>query len=353
MISAYGAPAQTTRIHGRVRLPITSKACSAVRRAVLVALGATLLVLAAPRVAWAHPPGATVLALSPGKIFRDLARALARRSPGPPRRNGQPRGGKANHHRIHSETYGTGSITGAERDWGELTPAESAFARDLAQRGFHVRIIPRRRDKRTPDFLVDGVTIELKTLQSFGRRTLEKRLKDSLPQKPDVTIIDCRNVEANLESVRRQIRAVEVSKNVSLEGKVIVCPTDRSMYTRNSCHENVTNVILTSDTYDEDKLDALNALPWYRGERGLVACDYERDIRPGYAWYGGHKYLTMCIWIGAFSELDVVELLSAIRQIDWVEPESVRLYVSHGDRKRFTRIDWDTPGQPAGGTPTT
>ena len=72
----------------------------------------------------------------------------------------------------------------------------------------------------------------------------------------------------------------------------------------------VHNVILTSRLWDEDKLEKLNALPWYGGERGLVSCDYDK---PRSAWYGVSKYLEMNIWIGAFRELDVDALVSAIR----------------------------------------
>lgn len=126
----------------------------------------------------------TTLALSPGRLFKQLARALSRPIRGTPGRSGQPRGGKANHDRIHTERYGEGSISGRERDWGTLTPEERAFARDLAERGFDVAIIPTRRDRQTPDFSVNGTTIELKTLQAFGKNTVRNNLKKAMDQNP-------------------------------------------------------------------------------------------------------------------------------------------------------------------------
>lgn len=102
---------------------------------------------------------------------------------------------------------------------------------------------------------------------------------------------------------------------------------------------NTINIIVTASIDDDDGIDKINALPWYRSERGLVSCDHAKTDEYRYSWYGGSKYLETNIWIGAFSELDVNDLIAAMRQVAWNEPDCVRLYVSEGDQ-RFTRIDW-------------
>lgn len=98
----------------------------------------------------------------------------------------------------------------------------------------------------------------------------------------------------------------------------------------------VTNVILTSFVGDKANLDKLNGLSWYKGGRGLISCADKRFQPP---WYGGSKHLEMNVWLGAFRELDVEELVSAIRQLEWGDPECVRLFVCEGGAGRFTRID--------------
>jgi hypothetical protein len=167
------------------------------------------------------------------RVLNRLMRALGRMAKNRRAiaRNGQPRGGKANLDRVHTEEYGEGSVSGLERDWGKMTEAERVFARELANEGFQVRLVPTRRDQRTSDFEVNGVTFELKTLQSFGKSTMRKRVKDAYWQNPDFIIINLRNVEATREAAEQQLRAAEKDLKVSLEGKVIVWMSDGTTWT--------------------------------------------------------------------------------------------------------------------------
>lgn len=167
------------------------------------------------------------------KVLNRLMRALGRmaKSGRAIARNGQPRGGKANLDRAHTETYGEGSVSGLERDWGKMTEAERVFARELANEGFHVRLVPTRRDRKTPDFEVNGVTFELKTLQSFGKSTVKRRVVEAYRQTPDIIIINLRNVEANREAAEQQIRAAEKKVDASLKGKIIVWMPDGTTWT--------------------------------------------------------------------------------------------------------------------------
>lgn len=96
------------------------------------------------------------------------------------------------------------------------------------------------------------------------------------------------------------------------------------------------NVIVTATLFDEDNLNRLNALGWHHTSNGLVSCeDYANGL-----WYGGCKALEQEIWIGAFSMLNVSELVSAMQQINWEDPEYVMLYVCASGECRFTLIDW-------------
>ena len=196
---------------------------------------ATASPLGKSRVAAIPSDSLTILAMGKGKLFRDLIRALnsrgkANRSYRPIPRNGQPKGGNQNHNRVHTERYGSGSVSGTERDWGQLTPAERQFSRELAQAGFNVRLVPTRRDQKTPDFEIHGVTLELKTLTNFGRWTVYSNLKKAVGQHANF-IINCRNVSrANIDSVRRQIQKFEADKGISLEGRVITWMPDGSTF---------------------------------------------------------------------------------------------------------------------------
>lgn len=122
-------------------------------------------------------------------------------------------------------------MSGLERDWGKMTEAERMFARELASEGFHVRLVPTRRDRKTPDFEVNGVSFELKTLQSFGQSTVKKNVKRAYGQSPDWIIINLRNVEANREATEQQIRAAETKLKASLQGKSIVWMPDGTTWT--------------------------------------------------------------------------------------------------------------------------
>lgn len=128
-------------------------------------------------------------------------------------------------------------MSGTEREWGRLTAAEREFARELAERGFHVKIIPEQRDKKTPDFLVGNTKLELKTLTNFGRTTVRKNLERAIDQGPDIIILNCRNVQAELESIKQQIRSTEHKLEISLEGKILVWMPDGSVYTYQHRHE--------------------------------------------------------------------------------------------------------------------
>lgn len=103
---------------------------------------------------------------------------------------------------------------------------------------------------------------------------------------------------------------------------------------------NVTNVILTTSTLDEDKIAVLNQTVPFRGGIGLVSCSDSQFEQP---WYGGDKHLEMNICIGACGELNLAELMRGMRSIEWEEPDAVQLFICESDVERFTEIDWREP----------
>jgi hypothetical protein len=97
-------------------------------------------------------------------------RAVTRNQPPP-----KPRADYTEVHRIAGR--GQGRITGNTSD---LTQAEQKMVTDLVNQGRNVEIIPRSNvpGVQTPDFLVDGIRVELKTLQGTSLNTPVTRITD-------------------------------------------------------------------------------------------------------------------------------------------------------------------------------
>ena len=76
----------------------------------------------------------------------------------------------------------------------KLTQDERAFINELVESGKTVEIIPRSNaiNDKTPDFYVDGVKTELKTLNGLSLNAPVKRVSDGFEQGAEVVIIDAR-----------------------------------------------------------------------------------------------------------------------------------------------------------------
>ena len=86
-----------------------------------------------------------------------------------------------------------------------MTVAERQTVDDLLNLGNNVEIIPRsniQRDK-TPDFLVDGVKTELKTLNGTSINTPISKIQKGFKQGAEVVIIDGRYTEISLQDAER------------------------------------------------------------------------------------------------------------------------------------------------------
>ena len=94
----------------------------------------------------------------------------------------------------------TGQIIG---DTSLLNSAELRVANDLKEKGNKVEIIPRAKDK-TPDFKVNGIKTELKTLQNPNINTGITRIKQAFKQGEHV-IIDARNTSLTIKQAEEII----------------------------------------------------------------------------------------------------------------------------------------------------
>jgi len=115
---------------------------------------------------------------------------------------------------------GTGKITGSLNG---LTNAEKRVVNDLTARGKNVEIIPKDPNAKvkTPDFKVDGVRTELKTLENPNVNTGITRLQQGLKQGAETVIIDARNAGLTSDQARQIInRASGTYPNKTIPGKV-------------------------------------------------------------------------------------------------------------------------------------
>lgn len=115
---------------------------------------------------------------------------------------------------------GTGKITGSLNG---LTDAEKRVVNDLTARGKNVEIIPKDPNAKvkTPDFKVDGVRTELKTLENPNVNTGITRLQQGLKQGAETVIIDARNAGLTSDQARQIInRASGTYPNKTIPGKV-------------------------------------------------------------------------------------------------------------------------------------
>ena len=118
-----------------------------------------------------------------------------------------------------------GSLTG---NLNEINPTERGMVEELLNQGKNVELVPRGSTK-TPDFLVDGVPTELKTLESAGKNTLKNAIQKASEQGQQV-LVDARNVPITAENAHQQILRAQgnltKSGKSSLSGRVTVLTKD-------------------------------------------------------------------------------------------------------------------------------
>jgi len=108
----------------------------------------------------------------------------------------------------------TGSVDG-------LTAAEKTVINDLLSQGKNVSVIPRSTTSKTPDFLINGIKTELKTLSNANVNTAITRIQDGFKQGAQTVIIDARGTSMTSDQVAQIMsRAAGTYKDKALPGKV-------------------------------------------------------------------------------------------------------------------------------------
>ena len=109
-----------------------------------------------------------------------------------------------------------------------LTTAERTMVDDLLNAGNNVEIIPRSNipGNKTPDFLVNGVKTELKTLTGTSLNTPVTRIQDGFKQGAEAVIIDGRNTGLTLDDANTVIERALGKYGGELPGIVEIWTTE-------------------------------------------------------------------------------------------------------------------------------
>jgi hypothetical protein len=119
-----------------------------------------------------------------------------------------------------AKIQGLGKITGHIEG---LKPAERLVVRELSVKGKNVEIIPKdpKSIDKTPDFFVNGVKTELKTLYNANTTTGAGRVQQGFKQGAETVIIDARSSGLTAQQAQEIInRAAGTYPNKTLPGKV-------------------------------------------------------------------------------------------------------------------------------------
>ncbi len=101
-----------------------------------------------------------------------------------------------------------GTLTGK---LDKLTADERRVVEDLLSSGKNVEIIPKSNmdGVRTPDFWVDGIKTELKTINGTSPNTPVKRIQDGFKQHASTVILDARKTEMMFDDAEIAINRVK------------------------------------------------------------------------------------------------------------------------------------------------
>ena len=126
---------------------------------------------------------------------------------------------------LEGGTVPKGTLTGK---LDGLTTAERTMVDDLLNAGNNVEIIPRSNipGDKTPDFLVNGVKTELKTLTGTSLNTPVTRIQDGFKQGAEAVIIDGRNTGLTLDDANTVIERALGKYGGELPGIVEIWTTE-------------------------------------------------------------------------------------------------------------------------------
>ncbi|HWD92252.1 MAG TPA: RHS repeat-associated core domain-containing protein [Verrucomicrobiae bacterium] len=107
----------------------------------------------------------------------------------------------------------TGSLAGR-------TPAEISYAQEQLAAGNNVEIVPTS-NVPTPDFKINGVETELKTVNNLGPNTVKNFIESAAEQTSQQIVIDARNVNVSPADAAEQIQRAQGNIG-GLQGRVTV-----------------------------------------------------------------------------------------------------------------------------------
>lgn len=101
------------------------------------------------------------------------------------------------------------------------------MVQELIDQGKNVTVVPRATHK-TADFIIDGVTTELKTLTQAGTNTLKNSIEKAAQQGQSI-LIDARNVNYSSADALDHIKRAEGNIG-SLKGRITVLTKDGAVH---------------------------------------------------------------------------------------------------------------------------
>ncbi len=122
----------------------------------------------------------------------------------------------------------SGTIYG---DISSLTPDEQAAVYELLAKGKNVKIIPKTVQSKTPDFYVDGIKTELKTLNGNSLNTAVTRIQEGFNQNAQHVIIDATKTGLTLDDAISVINRARGSYyNKTLPGSVEIWTSEGTIW---------------------------------------------------------------------------------------------------------------------------
>ena len=107
----------------------------------------------------------------------------------------------------------------------------------------------------------------------------------------------------------------------------------------------VTNVILSFSIQEDedDRIKEVNEFFNNGKESKLVSADFQRNLTyqgDRKIWYGGSKFLTTPLFVGAYNYLDTAGLIKHLKSVNWKSPEDVQLFLKRDESNKFEIIDF-------------
>jgi hypothetical protein len=171
----------------------------------------------------------TAQKIARGRSPTDGNRVLAEAGDGSGGRTGTVGAEGAGEKELFRNPDGTMEFSGTRSKAGKfidnttdkITQAERQVVDDLVAQGKTVERIPKDSNNPTPDFKVDGVKTELKTLKNPNTNTGVTRIQDGFEQGAETVMIDARNTGLTATQAQEIIdRAAGTYTNKIIPGKV-------------------------------------------------------------------------------------------------------------------------------------